>query len=157
MAKIYIVTSGYYSDYSINAVFSTKEKAKEYVQQRGTEFSIEIFDLDEEVKKETKIWSVKMRFDNFEVSECIGDGWCSQRKDTFDYFCNDYAGVGYITLYLEADCMDRAIKIASERAAQIKANQDIFYAKAFKKVQNPYLKYSISYPTVYYKTGEIVE
>lgn len=32
MAKIYIVTSGDYSDYRVNAVFSTREKAEEYIQ-----------------------------------------------------------------------------------------------------------------------------
>lgn len=157
MAKIYIVTSGDYSDYTIDEVFSTKEKAEEYVQQHGTNYRIEDYDIDKEVKKETKIWSVKMRFYNFEVSECIGDGWCSHRKDTFEYDFDNWAGIGYITLYLEADCMERAIKIASERAAQIKANKDMLYAKAFKEVQDPFLKYSTSYPTVCYKTGEIMK
>ena len=77
-------------------------------------------------------------------------------KDTFE--CRlDYEEKGHIRLYLEADCMDRAIKIASERIAQIKANKDMLYAKAFKKVQDPYFKYKTSYPTVYYKTGEIMK
>ena len=157
MAKIYIVTSGDYSDYRIDAVFSTKEKAEEYVQQHGTNYRIEDYDIDEEVKKEIKIWCVKMRFDNFEVSECIGGGWLSQRKDTFEYLFDDWARIGYIILYFESDCMDRAIKIASERIAQIKANKDMLYAKAFQKVQDPFFKYSTSYPTVYYKTGEIMK
>lgn len=130
MAKIYIVTSGEYSDYCIRAVFSTKEKADEYIQQHGTDSSIEVFDIDEEVKKETKIWRVVMRFDNFKVSECTV--WGSYIKDAFEYLL-DWNGIGYINLYLEADCMDRAIKIASERIAQIKANKDMLYAKAFKK------------------------
>ena len=37
MAKIYIVTSGEYSDYAIDAVFSTEEKAHEYIQQHGSD------------------------------------------------------------------------------------------------------------------------
>lgn len=160
MAKIYIVTSGEYSDYCIQAVFSTKKKANEYRQQHGTDFSIEVFDIDEEVKKETKIWRVVMRFDNFKVSECTaglwGDGWGSHMKDTFEYYLN-WKHEELIRLYIEADCMDRAIKIASERIAQIKANKDMLYAKAFKKVQDPFFKYSTSYPTVYYKTGEIMK
>ena len=160
MAKIYIVTSGEYSDYCIQAVFSTKKKADEYRQQHGTDFSIEVFEMDEEVKKETKIWRVKMRFDNFKVSECLaglwGKGWGSHMKDTFE--CrSDWEGIGYIRLYLEADCMDRAIKIASERIAQIKANKDMLYAKAFIQVQDPFFTYNKVYPTVYYKTGEIMK
>lgn len=157
MAKIYIVTSGDYFDYSIDAIFSTKEKAEEYVQQYGTNYHIEDYGIDEEVKKETKIWCVKMRFDNFEVSECLGGGWFSLMKDTFEYCFDDYAGIGYIILYFEADCMDRAIKIASERVVQIKANKDMLYAKAFEGVQEPFCKYSKLYPTVCYKTGEIIK
>lgn len=160
MAKIYIVTSGDYSDYCIQAVFSTMKRAQEYRQQHGTDFSIEIFDIDEEVKKETKIWRVVMRFDNFKVSKCTaglwGNGWGSHMKDTFECWF-DCEGIGYIRLYLEADCMDRAIKIASERIAQIKANKDMLYAKAFTKVQDPFFKHSTSYPTVYFKTGEIMK
>lgn len=160
MAKIYIVTRGEYSDYGINAVFSTMKKAQEYRQQHGTDFSIEVYDVDEEVKKETKVWRVAIRFDNFKVSECLaglwGDGWGSDMKDTFEYYL-DWEKKEYIRLYLEADCMDRAIKIASERIAQIKANKDMLYAKAFKKVQDPFFSHSTSYPTVYYKTGEIMK
>ena len=160
MAKIYIVTSGDYSDYRIDAVFSTKEKAEEYVQQHGTNYRVEYYDIDKEVKKETKIWRVAIRFDNFEVSECLarlwGYGWDSNMKDTFEYYL-DWNNEEYIHLYIESDCMDRAIKIASERIAQIKANKDMLYAKAFQKVQDPFFKYSTSYPTVYYKTGEIMK
>lgn len=160
MAKIYIVTSGEYSDYCINAVFSTMKRAQEYRQQRGTDFSIEVYDVDEEVKKEMKVWEVKMRFDNFKVSECTaglwGNGWRADMKDTFEYYL-DWENREYISLFIEADCMDRAIKIASERIAQIKANKDMLYAKAFTQVQDPFFKYSKSYPTVYYKTGEIMK
>jgi hypothetical protein len=35
MAKIYIVSSGDYSDYRIDAVFSTKEKAEELLARKG--------------------------------------------------------------------------------------------------------------------------
>ena len=160
MAKIYIVTRGEYSDYCIQAVFSTKKKADEYRQQHGTDFSIEVFDIDGEVKKETKIWRVVMRFDNFKVFECTaglwGNGWGSHMKDTFEYWV-DWERTGYIRLYLEADCMDRAIKIASERIAQIKANKDMLYAKAFTQVQDLFFRHKTVYPTVYYKTGEIMK
>lgn len=160
MAKIYIVTSGEYSDYCIIAVFSTKEKAEAYVQQHGTNYRVEDYDIDEEVKKETKVWRVVMSFDNFKVYECTaglwGEGWGSHMKDTFEYW-TDWEKIGHIRLYLEADCMGRAIKIASERIAQIKANKDMLYAKAFTQVQDPFFKYKKGYPTVYYKTGEIMK
>ena len=160
MNKVYIVTSGEYSDYQIDAVFSTEEKAREYIQQHGSDYRIEVFDIDEEVKKGKKIWRVEMRFDNFKVSECLaglfGEGWGYHMKDTFEYIL-DWEKIEYIRLYLEADSMDRAIKIASERIVQIKANKDMFYAKAFRKVKDQFFTYGEKYPTVYYRTGEIMK
>lgn len=52
--KIYIVTSGEYSDYSINAVFTDKAKAEAFVEikNRGSRWSscdIEEWDADEEL------------------------------------------------------------------------------------------------------------
>jgi len=47
MAKVYIVTSGSYSDYHINAVFSTEELAQGYIDRWGTsDYDIEEWDLD---------------------------------------------------------------------------------------------------------------
>ena len=50
MTEIFVVTSGEYSDYSINAVFSTKEKAEKYVVATTDEYShynIETYKIDE--------------------------------------------------------------------------------------------------------------
>ena len=57
--KIYIVTSGEYSDYTIERVFSTKEKANEFIQQHGTDYRIEEYVVDEEIKKRTKIMACR--------------------------------------------------------------------------------------------------
>lgn len=52
MSKIYVVTSGEYSDYGIDAIFSTKEKAQEYITIRTNseyiwnELEIEEYELD---------------------------------------------------------------------------------------------------------------
>lgn len=52
LSKVYIVTSGEYSDYHIDACFSTKQKAQEYIKnvEKTKEFwgkpSIEEWDLD---------------------------------------------------------------------------------------------------------------
>jgi hypothetical protein len=50
MKKIYIVTSGTYSDYGINAIFDTKELAKKYISafdQKYMEMNIEEWNLNE--------------------------------------------------------------------------------------------------------------
>jgi hypothetical protein len=47
MNKIYIVTSGSYSDYQINAVFSTRELAQKYVDKfESTDYRVEEHELD---------------------------------------------------------------------------------------------------------------
>ena len=50
MRKVYIVTSGEYSDYGIDRVFSTEEKAKEWVDvitsMYGGNYDIEQYELD---------------------------------------------------------------------------------------------------------------
>ena len=60
--KIYMVTSGCYSDYCINAVFSTREKAEEYIDG-GNAYSdsdIEEYDLDEPIKRKTRVLLISM-------------------------------------------------------------------------------------------------
>ena len=48
MDKVYIVTSGEYSDYHIDAVFSCSEHAEEY-KERGGGDCVEEFPLDEPI------------------------------------------------------------------------------------------------------------
>lgn len=50
MSKVFIVTSGEYSEYGIDRVFSTEEKAKEFIRVTmdlyGGTFNIEPYELD---------------------------------------------------------------------------------------------------------------
>lgn len=122
--KIYIVTSGEYSDYSIDAVFSTKEKAEEYIQQHGTDYAIEEYDLDEEVEKKTKLW--KITFDKNGVAKAYTQDYLINETVDTCYVCVLWYGERYIHFYVDADSMDRAIKIARERYAAIRANSYIW-------------------------------
>lgn len=45
MNKIYIVTSGNYEDYGINACFSTKAKAQEFIKHMRNKLGREDFDI----------------------------------------------------------------------------------------------------------------
>lgn len=60
MDKVFIVTSGCYSDYQIEAVFSTKEKAEEYIDSKKypDDFAIEEYGIDDEIIREEKIFVV---------------------------------------------------------------------------------------------------
>lgn len=57
--QVYVVTSGEYSDYGINAIFSTAEKAQEYVSMK--EFT------DENEYYRINIWDV----DEYHETECV--------------------------------------------------------------------------------------
>lgn len=121
---IYIVTTGEYSDYTIVAVFSTKEKANEYVQQRGTNYNIEEYNLDDEVvNKKTQLWSVV-----FSVEDCK---MLFANPSPQDLNMRDCCHIvkyhdERINFHVESDSMNRAIKIARERFAAVKANDYIW-------------------------------
>lgn len=122
--KIYIVTSGEYSDYSIDAVFSTKKKAEEYIQQYGTDYTIEEYDLDKEVEKKERLW--KIEFDKNGVAKAYTQSCLINEKADTCYVSVLWNGECYIHFYVNADSMDRAIKIARERYAAIRANSYIW-------------------------------
>lgn len=127
--KTYIVTSGEYSDYGINAVFTTKEKAVDYVEQHGTGYTIEEYNLDEEVEKKTQLWNVVFCVEDGKLCEACPISYDRNKVvdtcsifDTFGYRKEE----PYIRFYVDADSMNRAIKIARERFAAVKANEYIW-------------------------------
>lgn len=73
--KVYVVTSGEYSDYGINAIFSTKEKAQEYID-RGDKlgmnysygYQIEEYELDENATVEFVLANYSPRGNAFSFS-----------------------------------------------------------------------------------------
>lgn len=126
--KIYIVTAGEYSDYHIEAAFSTKKKANEYVQQHGMRCDIEEYDLDEEVVRKTKLWRCSFYLDNnmlFSASPILHE--VEKLKDTCFVAYDRFSTHKFrIELYVDADTMDKAVKIARERLAAVKANEYIW-------------------------------
>ena len=54
--QIFIITTGEYSDYSIDRVFSTRKKALEYLDTKDDEYTLEVFDLDEPIERKTQIY-----------------------------------------------------------------------------------------------------
>ena len=124
--KIYIVTSGEYSDYHIEAVFTTKEKAVEYVEQHGTDYNIEEYDLDEEVEKKTQLWSIVFCIENGKLLEGNTRSFKEDEVRDTCFVELSWNGKLYITFYVDADSMDRAVKIARERFAAVKANEYVW-------------------------------
>lgn len=158
MDKVYIITYGNYSDYSICAVFSTRDKAEEYIQQHGNMFRIEEHLLDEEVEQ-SEVWSVEIGMLSHKVKQCesVSDSYGVKLVDKFRVFEPLFHNSDWsVKMFLRADSMNRAIKIASERVAQIVANKDIFYASAFNKAERGILGIR-DYPWVDYNTGKTNE
>ena len=158
MDKVYIITYGNYSDYSICAVFSTRDKAEEYIQQHGNVFRIEEHLLDEAVEQ-SEIWSVEIGISTHKVKQCesVSDSWYNERVDKFRIFEPVLSSDEWsIKIVLRADSMNRAIKVANERVAQIVANKDLFYTSAFNKVEWGIFGIR-DYPWVDYNTGKIKE
>ena len=124
--KIYIVTSGEYSDYGIDAVFTTKEKAVDYVEQHGTGYNIEEYNLDEEEEKGTQLWHIDFYVEDGKLYEARPASCCDRNKVVDTCFVFDTFGYRKIRFYVDADAMDRAVKIARERFAAVKANEYIW-------------------------------
>lgn len=134
--KVYVVASGEYSDYSIEAVFSTKELANDYVQQHGTRFRIEEYNIDEEVVKETKLWRIEFSLKDCSLTEatinCQNKDYQDIIRDTCGVYKNLLDGM-QINFFVDADLMDKAVKIAYERFVAIKANRYIW-----QRLMKPY-------------------
>lgn len=151
--KIYIVTSGNYSDYRIDAVFSKKENAEEYVQNNGSDYRIEDYELDKPIVNGNKLWLISFNLENgriedVTVSNCKKEYYC----DTCKY--SPCSFVKHIDFFVEAEVMDKAKKIASERFAAVKANEYILL-----RLTRPYTLtgYNKKYERFNVKTNEFIK
>lgn len=126
--KIYIVTSGEYSEYEINAVFTTRKKAEEYVQQHGTYYDIEEYELDKEVEKKTQLWSIVFCIEDGKFDEANPISYNKNKKADICYVEERLGGgkMYYIIFLVDADSMNRAVKIARERFVAVKANEYVW-------------------------------
>lgn len=124
--KIYIVTSGEYSDYGIDSVYSNKENAEKYIKlYPSIRYEIEEFDVDEEMAlinkirdEEITIYLVSM-FRNGNIEEV--------RKELPSIYLVKKALAGKYNLWTEnrlgmwviAKDEKHAIKIVNEKRVQL--------------------------------------
>ena len=160
MAKVFIVTSGEYSDYGINAVFSTRELAEQYLDTKDDDYGIEEYDLDEPIVKDVKLFGVKIKLGNKEVQKCFIES-CISKKDCFEYYDkhSTYLDEGEgIIFYIESDSRERAIKIASERFGAVIANEQILYPHLREKIVRDKMFYitEYDYPLYNFRNGNVV-
>lgn len=118
--KIYVVTSGEYSDYGINALFSTKELAQLFIDKftvarKRSEFNeimeAEVDEMESDLRSDRKPFNINMKRDG-EITYCESGG----TYGTYDgvikihYFHKDL-----LEISLFADDKEQAIKIANEK------------------------------------------
>lgn len=157
MEKVYIVTSGEYSDYTIEAVFSTREKAEEYVDACGSDYRIEEYPVDDTpVEKKESIWLVFIDWKTGEVMSAHPGNYDSYYKDKVDTV--QYQDTGfykYLNFVFESDSMERVKKVASERFMQVKALHAVKFPLLMQKcvIED---SYKTTYPFYDYNTGKIL-
>lgn len=153
--KIYIVTEGSYSDYHIEAVFSTRKKAKEFMDTKDQYARIEEFPIDEPVKREVQVWDICINLDTKEVSRIWGHSNLPKDLVMLGGSMPIPDGNRKITFTIESDSKKRAIKIASERLGAVIANERTMYPfLRVKVVRHPCR--DITYPAYNFNTGAIV-
>lgn len=149
MAKVYIVTDGDYSDYHIVAVFSTEEKAKEYIQTTGEGDDYIEVEVDLPYERKDRVWCIEMMVSDHEVTGYGVERYYDNVEDCIRLQRRRFGDT--LSLWIKADTYERAIKIANERIGQVLAGAYIFYKKAFLADGNN------ECPYVNYHTGEVVK
>ena len=150
--KVFIVTSGSYSDYSIERVFSTRKKALEYLDTKDDDYTLEVYDLDEPIERNTTIYCISFRLDKKKVHNVSRHE--KKYKDLIKVCHHCFNNLKTLDIYVESDSRKRALKVASERYGAIIAGEQTMY---------PYLRmgvlrhYGNMKPAFYdFHTGELV-
>lgn len=121
MSTLYVVTSGEYSDYGIEAIFSTRELAQSYIDattsgDRWSQPGIEEWELDpgaDDLRAGRKLWFVRMDRDG-NVPEVRPDRGGSSDSHGFD-------AIGNMICTVWAADQEHAVKIVGERRARFLA------------------------------------
>ena len=129
MSKVFIVTSGEYSDYGIDRVFSTEEKAKEWVDvitsMYNGNYNIEQYELDAPIPERKEYLFFEAYIENNTIIKSNFEFYLADEPTDIKFFRQingsyDIVGIGTIKLR-----QDESIESAKERA--VKVVQDEFY------------------------------
>ena len=151
--QIFIITTGEYSDYTIDRVFSTRQKATEYLDTKDDNYTLEVFDIDEPIERKTQLYCISFYLDKKKVWRC--DTYYDKRyKDLIHIGGRYFNNMKTLDIYVESDSRKRALKVASERYGAIIAGEQTMF---------PYLRvgvlrhYGDMKPAYFdFNTGEMV-
>ena len=129
MSKVFIVTSGEYSDYGIDRVFSTEEKAKEWVDvitsMYGGNYNIEQYELDAPIPERKEYLFFEAYIENNTIIKSDFEFYFADESSEIKFFRQingSYDIVGIGTIHIR---QGESIESAKERA--VKVVQDEFY------------------------------
>ena len=154
--KAYVVTAGEYSDYRIEGVFSSREKAEEYINHSTNP---DLNGIDEWVPDEKKpdkgekMFEVTSAFDKIDFHVSGREHYPIEYKDLMQYYIK-WDKSHNIHFYIYTDTRERAIKIASERLRKVKAEEHFRYPLLRRPVTTSYGREE--FPFTHYHTGEII-
>ena len=119
MGTIYIVTSGDYSDYGIEAVFTDRKIAEEWIAKKTNDTGrcfgdeLEIEEWEDMAEKEKWLYTVYISVHSLKLGSFSneGDGYICHYSDP---------NCGYIIV--ASDSEERAIKVAAERWTRHRLN-----------------------------------
>lgn len=128
MEKVYVVTSGDYSDYCIDAIFSTPEKAQEYmevvtdnnyndIQEYEVDIPIDADDFEKYSWKGLLSFGYKSFFVDMLKN---GDGADAYQKHVSGTYCKIEQDHLHATVWAKNE--EHAIKIVNEKRIQMIAN-----------------------------------
>ena len=129
MSRVFIVTSGEYSDYGIDRVFSTEEKAKEWVDvitsMYDGNYNIEQYELDAPIPERKEYLFFEAYIENNTIIKSDFEFYFADEPSEIKFFRQingsyDIVGIGTVQLR-----QGESIESAKERA--VKIVQDEFY------------------------------
>ena len=110
--KVYVVTSGSYSDYRIEAIFENKEDAEALANVLSDGNGVDEWEANKQ--KVVPLWSIWMEKNGDLAEDYVSPSANTGSKE--DIYCYDDDSIHFEIL---ADTLERAIKVANERGAII--------------------------------------
>lgn len=135
--KVYVVTSGWSSDYRVEGLFSTKENAEKYISvfgEKDESFSTDEWEIDEYFNNRIREYVVHISYDNAYVTRIQEKEWVTFPNQSNSINGNIIAGTKIVNMVFSTDKIDAIKKIATERLMKIKALEQIKFPYLFRKV-----------------------
>lgn len=128
MEKVYVVTSGEYSDYGIDAIFSTQELAQKFIdvfsKDKWRSMSVEQWDLDPiktHLKQNRKPYFLRIDKKGNICDLELAENSYGFKEDIPEAEISYTADLKWMNIYCFADDESHAVKIAGEKRSQILA------------------------------------